>query len=390
MHVEFILPKLLNDTIHKARIKSLVAIVKGLICHKKLQLSELGRNLHLKKDRSGIRIVDRLLGNTYYQNHSREIYSCIAKQVIGTNKTPDILIDWSVIPNSQRSTKEKEYQVLRATLAAKGRGITIYEEVHPRSSLGNRQVQKEFLENLSSILPEGCKPCIITDAGFKIPWFEAVLNLSWNFIGRIRGEVHYNDGSGFKPITNLFKSASSRAQYLGSYILAKYNPFETNFYLYTHKLRGRKKFNRNGTFAKDKESIIHAKGYREPWVLVSSLATSDNPKEIIKKYQSRMTIEESFRDTKSTMYGFSFNDNKTIKPQRYIVWLLLAALAALVAWLVGYMGEKINLHYQFQANTYRDRRVLSFVFLGCRIIKKKIKFLIEWDYLNLIFQEKIK
>lgn len=390
MLVETILPEILSGTIHKKRIQSLVAIVKGVICHKKLQLSELGRNLHLTKERSGIRMVDRLLSNTYYQEHSKDLYGCIASQVIGSNKAPDILVDWSVIPNSQRCTKKEEYQVLRASLAAEGRAITIYEEVHPRSKLGNREVQQNFLTQLASILSADCKPCIITDAGFKIPWFKSVLKLGWSFIGRVRGDVHFNDGSGFKPITHLFKRASSKAQYSGRFILAKYNPFETNFYLYTHQRVGRKKLNRNGTRAKDKDALIHSKGYREPWIIVSSQALSGYPEDIIKKYKSRMTIEEGFRDTKSSLYGFSFNNNKTTKPERYIVWLLLAALAALVAWVVGYAGEKMNLHHHFQANTYRHRRVLSYVFLGCRIIKKQIVILFEWDSLNQIFQGETK
>ncbi|HAU1410280.1 hypothetical protein SDA16_13635 [Legionella pneumophila serogroup 1] len=65
MQVESILPEILKGTIHKARINSLTSLVKGIVCHKKLKLSELGRHLHLTSERSGIRIVDRVLGNTY-------------------------------------------------------------------------------------------------------------------------------------------------------------------------------------------------------------------------------------------------------------------------------------------------------------------------------------
>jgi len=331
-------------------------------------------------------MVDRVLGNSYYQKSSIEIYTCLAKSVIQQDKTPGIIVDWSVIPNSKRCTNKEEYQVLRASYAAIGRSITIYEEVHPRSKYGNAQVQKDFLNNLSSILPQDCKPCVITDDGFKIPWFKSLLNLGWSFIGRIRGDVHFDDGTGFRPITSLFCDASSKAKFIGQFILAKYNPFKTNFYLYVHKLKGRRKFNRNGSLAKDKESLVHSKGYKEPWVLVSSLEMTDCPEKIVKKYQSRMTIEESLRDTKSIIYGFSFNLNQTIKPARYIVWLLLAALAALVAWIVGFLAEKNKLNLQLQANTYRHKRTLSFVFLWCRIISKNISLLYESICFEYIFQ----
>lgn len=375
MHVESILPELLRGVIHKKRIESLCSIVKGVICHKTLKLSELGRNLAGKKERTGIRIVCRVLANVFYQKHSSTIYSCIIKRVVGENKSPDILVDWSAIPNSKRSTKEEEYQVLRASYAAAGRSVTLYEEVHPRSKLNNRSVHKNFLKNLNGLLPEACKPCIITDAGFKNPWFKAVLDLGWNYIGRVRGDVHFDDGGGFKPTTSLHAKASSKARHLGEFILAKGNALKTNFYLYTHKIKGRKKLNRNGTYAKDKDSLTHARGYREPLVIVSSLQKQAST--IIKKYQSRMTIEESLRDTKSRTYGFNLNDNKTQKAQRYIVWLFIAALAALVAWIVGYLAEKAKLHYDFQANSNKDTRVLSFVFLGTRIIKKEINFLYD-------------
>jgi hypothetical protein len=48
----------------------------------------------------------------------------------------------------------------------------------------------------------------------------------------------------------------------------------------------------------------------------------------------------AFRDAKSTEFGFSMNENKTIKADRYIVWLMLATLASLIAWIVGYAAEQ--------------------------------------------------
>ena len=95
-----------------------------------------------------------------------------------------------------------------------------------------------------------------------------------------------------------------------------------------------------------------------------------------------MAIEENFRDTKSTKYGFSFDKNETIKPERFTVWLMLAALASLVCWLSGATAEKLKLHYDFQANSYRHRRVLSFFYLGCQIIRKKIELTIDWAVIH--------
>ena len=156
MHVETIVQQLLSNSIHKTRIKGLIPVLQALIKSKKLNLTQLGRSLCSKaKERSGIRLIDRLLANTFYQNHAIKIYQPICLRVIGNKKNPDIIVDWSSLPNSQYATEGGEHCILRATYASAGRGITIYEEVHPK-------VHKEFLYNLKSILP---------DAGFKNPWF---------------------------------------------------------------------------------------------------------------------------------------------------------------------------------------------------------------------------
>jgi hypothetical protein len=66
------------------------------------------------------------------------------------------------------------------------------------------------------------------------------------------------------------------------------------------------------------------------------------------------------------------NENVTLIAERYTTWLLMASLASFVAWVIGYAAEQKQLHYKFQANTYRHRRVLSFFYLGCQIVRKKI------------------
>ena len=52
--------------------------------------------------------------------------------------------------------------------------------------------------------------------------------------------------------------------------------------------------------------------------------------------------------------------------------LLLAQLAAFIAYFTGMIAEANNIQYQFQANSIKHRRVLSLCYLGKRIIKKKL------------------
>lgn len=380
MHVGSILYQLLETTIHKTRIKSLLPVLTAIITSKQLSLTALGRSLNIPgTERAGIRRIDRLLSNSFYQNKSVEVYKVITHRVIGHQSSPNIIVDWTGLPNSKRSAEKGEHCALRASLIAEGRSITLYEEVHSKQKEGNEKTHQIFLKNLQSILPKGCCPCILTDAGFKNPWFKSVLALGWDYIGRARGVVNYNNGNGFQSIKNLFGMASATPKFLGQSMLAKENSFKTNFYIYKHKLKGRHKFTKNGEIARDMHSEKYSAGYREPWILVSSLTGYSAARKVVKIYKGRMTIEESIRDTKSIAFGFSMNENITIKAERYIVWLLISALASLIAWITGYAAEKLNLHYDFQANTYRHRRVLSFFYLGCQIIRKKIEIPIDFN-----------
>ena len=373
MHVKSIVYQILSGVIHKTRMKTLMIMLTGLIQSKELKLSALGRALPIKgKERAGILRVHRFLSNSFYQNKSTEIYRCIITKVIGNKSHPDILVDWSSLPNSHYTTEGGEHCILRASYATTGRAITLYEEVHSKKQESNPKVHREFLKKLQALLPENCCPCIITDAGFKVPWFKAVIELGWDYIGRVAcGTSDFDDGSGFQSVKTLFNRAKSTPKFLGEYLLTKSNRFKTHFFIYKGKPKGRHKWTRTASkkIAKDKDSKKHGKSYREPWVLVSNKENIAG--KIVDKYKSRMTIEENIRDTKSVKTGFSMNENITFKPKRYTVWLMLAALASLIAWIVGFAAEKQNFHHAFQANTYRHRRVLSFFYLGCQMIRRK-------------------
>ncbi|MBI4356528.1 MAG: hypothetical protein HY559_01425 [Gammaproteobacteria bacterium] len=97
-----------------------------------------------------------------------------------------------------------------------------------------------------------------------------------------------------------------------------------------------------------------------------------------------MQIEEGFRDLKSSQYGFGFEKSRTKHIARIQVLLLIAMLAALFAWLTGWVAEQRGLQYKFQANSIKHKRVLSLFFLGCRVISKRIHFLLGELFEGLI------
>lgn len=373
MHVKTFLHNLLSPVMHNSRCDALSDIVMGILISKKLQLTLVGRSLDSDiSERSGIHKVNTFLANEYYHKYSKVIYNAFCSLLIGSKTRPLIIVDWTKLPNSNM-------YALRAALAADGRALTLYEEVHPKADENSPQVHKYFLRRLKSLLPKTCKPIMVTDAGFKNPWFKEVLKLKWDYVGRVRGRSHCKDkeDEDFIESKELHVLATVEPRYLGEKILTKKNSLSTHFYIVKEKSKGRKKLTKKGTPSKHKDSLSYSKGGREPWLLVSSLHGYCAAKKIMKIYKTRMTIEEAFRDMKSSKFGFGMEDNKTLIPERLTTWLMLNMVACFLAWCEGREAEKNKMHYLYQANSIKHRRVLSFFYLGCQMIRKARKLLIS-------------
>jgi hypothetical protein len=94
-------------------------------------------------------------------------------------------------------------------------------------------------------------------------------------------------------------------------------------------------------------------------------------KQLVKLYRTRMQIEESFRDIKNPRTGFSLTVTRSRSTERLANLLLVGMLATIILWLIGRLAEEKQLHYQYQANTVRNKRVLSLFYLGCLLIMQK-------------------
>ena len=171
---------------HRARVDALVRVVGALLSGGKLALTDLGRH------RAGqafvkhhIKAVDRLLGNRHLHRERDGVYRALVRTVLGGVARPVILVDWA------DSAFAHKQLILKAAVPVKGRAISIYEEVHPMGSYNNAGTHRRFLHRLQSVLPEGCRPIVVTDAGFRGPWFRDVEALGWDWVGRIRNRIKY-------------------------------------------------------------------------------------------------------------------------------------------------------------------------------------------------------
>ena len=366
------LKKSLN--IHSTRLKRVISSTASLLNGANLALTSLGRKTKgYAKPKNKIKAVDRLLGNHNLYDEQCDIYSVLATMVIDKLTEVDILVDWS--PAGSRKN-----HMLRASVAFDGRAVTIYQEVHPEKLLGNYDVHKKFLINLKRILPKQSKYNIITDAGFRTEWFELVRQYNWDFTGRLLvSSMCCELNNEWVQVKELYNSAEDKPKHVGNVKLSKARKVECELYLYSDKLKKNKLSNKPKRKKKRKKRSgtsydVYKKNYDTPWLLATSKKHSaSSPKKIVQKYSRRMKIEHDFRSTKNGKTGLGFNVYGSLdinqKPRRLAILLLLAALAMFVLWLIGLAAEFKNLHYRFQANTCKKRRVLSLIYLGIQVIE---------------------
>lgn len=354
--------------VHKIRLKNLIDASSTLIRVNKLTSTALGRNLSKKnKTRSNIKKMCRLIGNGHLQEEAVEFYRLMNNYLIVNNKSPWIHIDWSCI-----CSRTKMY-LLRATLSMSGRSIVIYEECHPKKKENNHATHKAFLDNLKAILPSSVKPVIITDAGFRAPWFGYVLHIGWDFVGRLRNKslVRFNDTTTWQLSNTLYQGGNGMPRYLGEGILTEAEQVPAHFVLYKGARKHRQKLNENKTRSRAGMSKRYAKSHKEPWLLVTSLILmSDTAKQIVNIYRQRMRIEENFRDTKCTRYGFGLKESRSRSPQRMKILLLIAAIATFACWLASIVIRKRGKAADYQAHSSKFTCVLSSVYLGRESLKK--------------------
>ena len=360
MHAMSLLEKWLQGNAvigHQARVAALVRVVGALLSGGKLALTHLGRH------RAGrafvkhhIKAVDRLLGNRHLHQEREGVYRALARSVLGKVARPVILVDWA---DSALAPKQL---ILKAAVPVKGRAISIYEEVHPMRSYNNARTHRRFLHRLHCILPEDCRPIVVTDAGFRGPWFRDVEALGWDWVGRIRNRIKYlrPETERWCYIHSLYRQATARVRHIGWRCLSRQHRYWGRLYLVrawrARPGRPRKRRNRRAKYRQ-----MH----RTPWLLATSLPHHRGAGTRIKRiYAQRMQIEETIRDLKSHRFGFALRYARTKRPERLEALLLVAALATLILWLLGLAAADRQWVRHFQANTERRRPVLSTVFLG--------------------------
>jgi len=373
MHTAKLLHKLLVQSapsIHTTRLNSVIASVQALAHGARATVTSLGRGLMGKAyDKHKIKRVDRLLSNPQLYQERHLIYCALTQRLLLGLSEAIIAIDWSPL------CADQSWQLLRAAIPVGGRSLTLYEEVHPQSKLGNRKVQHQFLKHLSVMVPATCCPIIVADSGFKTPFFRYIENqLGWHWVGRIRGMDFICWKSSARHWFNpqlLYAKAITTAKYLGVADWVRNQPLSAFIVLVRQSKKQRKSLTFKGKKRQSKSNNVHVRREQDPWVLVASLSLQERtPKQIVRLYKTRMQIEEGFRDCKSVHYGLCLSQNRRMNQHRRAILCLIAACTIFVLWCIGVACRQTPLAKQVRVNSSSKRAPYSVIFLARLLISK--------------------
>ncbi|PHM35556.1 IS4 family transposase [Xenorhabdus szentirmaii] len=344
-----------------ALIDATTALLKGA----SLTLTSIGRFLPGPAQvKHKIKRVDRWLGNPSLQNDIPLIFNRLITMMTQQLSLCVIAVDWSGYPS-------QEYHVLRANLICDGRSIPLLSQIVPSQKQQNSLIQKEFLNALSEAVNPNASVIIVTDAGFQNAWFRHIKSLGWDFVGRVLGNTQLRlEARGEYWFKRQALQASGQPEYLGHGTLsrAKYAQCDGHFYLHKNVSKGRKNKRARCRIVRKSQVRDGRAAAKEPWLIFSS-TNEFKPRQIMKLYSRRMQIEQNFRDEKSERFGFGLRACYSHSAGRLLVLSLLATLSTIALWLIGYHAENQGLHLQYQANSIKSKRVISYLTLAKNIIR---------------------
>ena len=348
--------------IHAARRELLCQAVSAVMGGHLLSLSRLARALMGQStQKAALKRVDRLVGNKRIGQEAQVVAAALLRTLCRSGQPLLIAVDWSAV------SPGGAFVELRAAITwlGMGRGLTIYQQVYPESKLGNGRAERALLDTLHSWMPAGAEVIIVTDAGFRRPWFAHVERLGWSWIGRIRAEVCLSrDRTHWEQASAWFAKATGKACRWSQCWLTRRFRFACDVVLYRRRAVGGKRYGRAGHGSTPKARREASASAREPWLLAHSpQLRSLRAEEIVALYRQRMQIEENFRDSKSPQLGMGLQLSQSRSAPRLHALLLIATLAGFLLWHIGQLAEAEGLHRRFKATT-RIARELSIITLA--------------------------
>lgn len=399
MRTDTIVARVLGDCkafMHHTRWQRLVDLCSSALHGQALALTQLALGSGSKTTlRHRVKAVDRLLGSASFAAEHLDVYRTLAARWLTGVSPLLIVVDWSSL------SADMKWHWLRASVVVEGRSITLYEEVHPRAHLAAYAVHQRFLERLTCVLPaQQSAPIILTDAGFRGPWFALVLAQGWQWVGRVRNRdfvCHVQPmksraaGDGcversapapdaksprWFPAKSLYLGATATSEDLGLFDATRNKPNRCRLVRVKRLPKARKRRYASGKVHVNSNSRKQSAAAREPWLLSCSLGLAHLSAEtIVSLYSQRMTIEQSFRDTKNERLGLGLTRSMSHGQRRLEALLLIGHIAAIAKRLIGEAAKAQQLELKLISRkqaTHHKRAEISVMTLACRVIASPI------------------
>lgn len=353
-------------SLSKRDLATVLPMVEAIWEGEDLTLTGIGRHLQgraLVKHK--IKQVCRLLSNPTFHKRFPELFAAIARMLVLPGSRPVLLVDWTCF--------DECVYALVASLVHDGRALPLYVEAHPIDKYATPDVEHAFLDTLcQTVLPTGVRPVVVSDAGFRNPWFAHVRSLGWDFVGRLCGRVLLQPLDATADIwvqrDVLMSQAGSTGLDLGQYRVAKTNPLTARV-VTVHYRTPRTPGQKRTLPQKGPKADKYRQQAEEPWLLFTSLSDEEmTAAGVVAVYARRMQIEETFRDDKNRDTGVGLDASASEIPNHLCMLRWLGALSQILTHVVGVVGETLGLHKHYQSNTAK-RRVLSLPFLGRQILR---------------------
>lgn len=335
--------------VHESRFNAVLRAVEAITVCQRVTGAAIGRALKGCTPRHGIKAIDRLLGNPKLARERQVWFRALCRSLLRSQDRVVVLVDWTQLRG--------DIWALAAGIPFRGRSLPVFATAHDASMVGNADVHLEFLRQLRELLPANRQLIVVTDGGFRSPFFRACKELDIGFVIRLRNEratasFDYPQRVSF---AELFRKAREFPRCLGSAAPYVSSPEAT---LVRLVLGPRPPRRRNKRFRDDYER----KRAREPWLLATTLE-NESATTIVDLYAKRMQVEESFRDSKNAYLGWALHHSLVRSTERFNNLLLLVALAFATATLIGGAAVANGLEPRLRASSVK-RRVLSLFRVG--------------------------
>lgn len=312
---------------HKKRQQTLAVLVAALVTVGKVGVASLGRAIRSKVAfKHRIKQVDRFLAND--KIHVSDWCAALLAMVVGERRSIRIAIDW---------TKVGPWPVLVASVVIQRRGIPVYWATCDWRKMTRSQnaFEESFLTVLRTMIPKDIETTLLFDRGFRrVALARKLKELGFHFVVRCPSDTRVVSPDWSGALADL-PLPRGRVRDLGNVLATVDHPEELRLVaLFDH-------------------------GQKDAWYLFTDL---DRPaREIVHLYGRRFTIEEVFRDKKSTRYGWSLGEYRLKdRPDRLDRLILVIASTYFLVSLIGQHIEAKGLDRLYKANTVRTRTHSNF------------------------------